>query len=56
MSRRRCHCPIRCQHCGAILRRDADGHYCPTKNCQWSLTGPGCPCDQPPKKEGKFHG
>lgn len=26
---------MRCKYCGAILRRDAVGLYCPTKNCQW---------------------
>lgn len=32
---------LRCKYCGAILRSDQDGPYCPTKNCQWSLTGSG---------------
>jgi len=27
--------PYRCKYCGAILRRDAVGLYCPTENCQW---------------------
>jgi len=31
----KCACPTRCQFCGARRRRDAVGHYCPTKNCQW---------------------
>src|SRR6185295_11022474 len=25
----------RCKYCGAKLRRDVVGQYCPTKNCQW---------------------
>ncbi len=24
-----------CKYCGARLRRDSVGQYCPTKNCQW---------------------
>jgi len=24
-----------CRYCGARLRRDPIGQYCPTKNCQW---------------------
>lgn len=30
---------IYCVFCGAKLKRDNCGRYCPTKNCQWSLTG-----------------
>lgn len=26
----------RCKYCGARLRRNSVGLYCPTKNCQWS--------------------
>ena len=26
---------MRCKYCGEILKRDAVGLYCPTKNCQW---------------------
>lgn len=43
--KRRRKCPYLCRFCGARLRRDPYGHYCPTQNCQWSLTGPGCPCE-----------
>lgn len=28
---------IYCKFCGAKLKKDRDGLYCPTKNCQWSL-------------------
>lgn len=24
-----------CRYCGAQLRRDPHGQYCPTRNCQW---------------------
>lgn len=24
-----------CKYCGARLRRDPVGQYCPTKSCQW---------------------
>jgi hypothetical protein len=24
-----------CKYCGARLRRDVVGQYCPTRNCQW---------------------
>ena len=27
---------IYCRFCGAKLKRDEVGMYCPTKNCQWS--------------------
>lgn len=26
---------IYCKYCGAKLRRDSIGQYCPQKNCQW---------------------
>ncbi len=39
-----CDCPIYCKFCGAKLKRDSVGHYCPTVNCQWSYQGSGCPC------------
>jgi len=31
-----------CKFCGARLKKDHIGKYCPSKNCQWShgLTGP----------------
>ncbi len=33
--REKCPCPTHCKYCGNRRRRDAVGHYCPTKNCQW---------------------
>jgi hypothetical protein len=27
----------RCKYCGAILKSDLVGKYCPTKNCQWQF-------------------
>ena len=35
-------CPLYCRYCGARLRRDAVGHYCPTRNCQWQYGVKGC--------------
>jgi hypothetical protein len=32
----KCDCPIYCRFCGARLKKDHIGHYCPSKNCQWS--------------------
>jgi hypothetical protein len=26
---------VSCRYCGAKLRRDFVGQYCPTDNCQW---------------------
>lgn len=26
---------VYCKYCGAKLKRDAIGPYCPTENCQW---------------------
>ena len=26
---------VRCKYCGAKLRSDWIGQFCPTKNCQW---------------------
>ena len=26
---------VYCKYCGARLRRDCVGRFCPTKNCQW---------------------
>ena len=43
-TRRRCACPVHCKYCGAQLRIDPMGHYCPTRNCQWSYTGSGLNC------------
>ena len=37
-----CGCPIYCRYCGAKLRRDHVGHYCPTKNCQWQFGVANC--------------
>jgi hypothetical protein len=44
---------VRCVYCGAKLRRDADGPFCPTKNCQWSLTGSGVPTVPAPAPSGR---
>lgn len=30
----KCNCPIYCRFCGARLKKDHIGHYCPTANCQ----------------------
>ena len=47
---------VGCKYCGARLRRDTVGQYCPTKNCQWqhgvpasaySLTGSSNDPDDP---------
>lgn len=35
---------IYCRFCGAKLRSDAVGLYCPTDNCQWRY---GLPTDEP---------
>ncbi len=37
---------IGCRYCGASLKWDVDGPYCPTPNCQWALTGTGIPESQ----------
>ena len=50
-------CPIYCKYCGARLKRDPVGHYCPSKNCDWQFGVKGC--NQPAlevaasEKEGK---
>ena len=36
-------CPLYCKHCGAKLRLDPVGHYCPTHNRQWQFGAHGCP-------------
>lgn len=36
-------CPIYCKYCGAKLKRDPVGHYCPTHNCQWQFGVTDCP-------------
>ena len=38
----KCECPIHCRYCGAQLRRDHIGHYCPTQNCQWQFGVKDC--------------
>jgi len=40
--RKKCNCPIYCRFCGARLKKDRIGHYCPTYNCQWRYGIPGC--------------
>lgn len=42
MPRKTCDCPAYCKYDGARLRRDATGHYCPTRNCQWEFGVPDC--------------
>jgi hypothetical protein len=37
-----------CKFCGAKLRRDPHGQYCPTHNCQWQH---GLPKDEDTKKK-----
>lgn len=32
-----------CKYCGARLKRDPVGQYCPTENCQWRH---GLPSDE----------
>jgi hypothetical protein len=32
---KRCDCPVYCRYCGRKRSRDAVGHYCKTRNCQW---------------------
>ena len=39
---KKCDCPVRCKYCGAKLRKDQAGHYCPTDNCQWRYGVDGC--------------
>lgn len=34
-SSKKCGCPIYCKYCGAKLKKDYVGHYCPTHNCDW---------------------
>jgi hypothetical protein len=36
-------CPLYCNFCGAKLRLDSIGHYCPTPNCQWQYGVEKCP-------------
>lgn len=38
----KCQCPIYCRFCGAKLKRDIVGHYCPTDNCQEQYEVKGC--------------
>jgi hypothetical protein len=32
---------MKCKYCGAVMKKDSVGPYCPTRNCQWSLQGSG---------------
>lgn len=36
-------CPLYCKYCGAKLKLDNVGHYCPTRNCQWEHGVADCP-------------
>jgi hypothetical protein len=40
-----------CRFCGARLKQDSVGHYCPTKNCQYQHGVKECPV-----REGAQHG
>lgn len=44
---KQCECPLYCRYCGAGLRQDWLGHYCPTHNCQWAHGVEGCLWTQP---------
>ena len=39
---KKCNCPIYCKFCGARLKKDNVGHYCPTDNCQWEYGVNNC--------------
>ena len=45
--------PIYCKFCGAKLRRDSVGLYCPTENCQWQHGLPEDEDDPPKRKRGE---
>jgi hypothetical protein len=34
---------LTCRFCGARLKLDSVGHYCPTKNCQYQFGVKECP-------------
>ncbi len=42
MPKNKCKCPIYCIFCGARLKKDNVGHYCPTDNCQWQYGVDDC--------------
>lgn len=46
-------CPIYCRYCGAKLRRDTVGHYCPTHSCQWQHGVATCTCNKPVRVGGE---
>jgi len=37
-----CQCPLNCPYCGRRRSKDSIGHYCKTRNCQYSLGYAGC--------------
>ena len=39
-----------CKYCGARLKKDTVGQYCPTDNCQWHHGLPKEDDDGPPKR------
>jgi hypothetical protein len=41
-TKKKCDCPIYCIYCGAKLKKDCVGHYCPSTNCQWSFGVDNC--------------
>jgi hypothetical protein len=42
-----------CKYCGARLKKDAVGQYCPTHNCQWHRGLPKADDDGPPRRRYK---
>lgn len=42
---KKCDCPIYCKYCGAKLKKDPVGHYCPTDNCPWRNGTDNC-CEE----------
>jgi hypothetical protein len=41
-------CPLYCKYCGARLRLDSVGHYCPTRKCKWRYGVQDCPVEEKP--------
>lgn len=39
---------MRCKYCGAVMKEDSVGHYCPTPNCDWQH---GIPESEEPKNK-----
>lgn len=49
----KCSCPVRCRYCGRQRSRDAFGHYCKTRNCQWQHGYATCPAPTARLSEGE---